>query len=546
MESGDLNSAYFHIVVSSRRAVNQIYYLVNNSDLRLNKMDEVKSHCVSYYEDLLSGHSPFSGSEIDHVRLFTPFRCSSVQCEMHVPVVSESDVKKEIFAMPANKTPGPDGYTREFFRAYWDINGNDIVAAMQEFFRTGKLLKQWNATALSLLPKNIGAYKIVDFRLISFCNVVYKVISKIIARRMQILLPLMISSSQSAFVKRRLLVENVLLATEMVQGFGRNNISARRLLKVDLKKAFDCVRWDFIIHILKAAQFPHKLIHWVEQCITITSFSVNVNGELCGCFKGGKRLRQGDPLSPTLFVIAMEVLSNMLNFKFAAGSIGYHPLCRNSIISHLVFADDLMIFFDGKISSIQKIASVLDNFRAISGLSMNRDKFILFFAGLSQYEIHLYPSFGYQMGYFPVRYLGLPLLHRKLRKVDYSPLTDKVRDKFTSWSSKLPSFAGRLQLISYVIYSMVNFWSSAFALPKGCLSHSQFMCNSFLCLENMDKRSSTNISWTDLCLPKGEGGLGLRNFYVWNKVLNLRLIWLIFKNSGVYLSGLDERAHAQK
>lgn len=185
----------------------------------------------------------------------------------------------------------------------------------------------------------------MDFRPISCSNVLYEVISKIISRRMQNLLPLMISSSQSAFVKGRLLVENVLLATEMVQGFGRNNISARGLLK-DLRKAFDCVRWDFVVNILKAAQFPPRLIAWVDQCISTTSFSVNVNGELCGFFRGGQGQRQGDPISPTLFVIAMEILANMLNLKFPEGSIGYHPLGKNPTIFHLAFADDLMIFFD--------------------------------------------------------------------------------------------------------------------------------------------------------------------------------------------------------
>lgn len=127
--------------------------------------------------------------------------------------VTASDVKREVFALPLNKTPRPDGYTGEFFRRAWEVIGADLTKAVLEFFESGQLLKQWNCTAISLIPKRTGAEKLGDFRPISLCNVVYKIISKILARRLQAITPDMISNSQSAFVKGRLLVENVLLAT---------------------------------------------------------------------------------------------------------------------------------------------------------------------------------------------------------------------------------------------------------------------------------------------------------------------------------------------
>lgn len=140
----------------------------------------------------------------------------------------------------------------------------------------------------------MGADRLVDFRPISLCNVVYKVISKILARRLQDITPTMVSNTQSTFIKDKLLVENVLLATEMVQGFNRADISKRGLLKVDLRKAFDSVNWDFIIQILRTADFPPVFINWISQCLTTTSFSIDVNGELCGFFKDTRGLRQGE------------------------------------------------------------------------------------------------------------------------------------------------------------------------------------------------------------------------------------------------------------
>ncbi|XP_024004020.1 uncharacterized protein LOC112081493 [Eutrema salsugineum] len=465
------------------------------------------------------------------IRTFTKFRCSDEEKQSLQAPVSAEDVKREVFSLPRNKTPGPDGFTGEFYRCTWDIIGEDLTKAVREFFESGKLLKQWNCTAISLIPKRVGADKLVDFRPISLCNVVYKVISKILARRLQAITPGMVSNSQSAFVKGRLLVENVLLATEMVHGFGNANVSRRGLLKVDLRKAFDSVNWDFIIQILKAAEFPPTYTSWIAECITTTSFSINVNGELCGFFKGTRGLRQGDPLSPSLFVIAMEVYSNILNARFDSGSIGYHPLARNPKISHLAFADDIIILFDGSANSLQGISSSLDQFQSLSGLGMNKDKTDLFSAGLNPDEAESLNMFGFRKGSLPIRYLGLPLLHRKLRKSDYSPLTDKIAAKFKVWTVRSLSFACRLQLITSVIYSLVNFWFSAFSLPKGCLKVIEKLCNRFLWSGVLENKAMVKVGWKQVCLPKKEGGLGLRDFLSWNKVLNLRLVWLIFTNS---------------
>lgn len=213
-------------------------------------------------------------------------------------------------------------------------------------------------------------------------------------------------------------MENVLLATEMVQRFGKSNISKRGLLKVYLRKAFDSVSWDFIIQIFRTADFPPIFTNWIVQCITTTSFSIKVNGELCGFFRGSRGLKQGDPLPPCLFIMAMEVYSNMINSSFDAGLIGFHLLGRNPKVSHLVFAEDIIILFDGTAGSLQGIASYLGSFQRLSGLSMNKHKTDLFTAGLNSEEAESLNIFGFQMGSLPIRYLCLPLLHRKLRKAD--------------------------------------------------------------------------------------------------------------------------------
>lgn len=198
-----------------------------------------------------------------------------------------------------------------------------MIEAVQEFFRTEQLLKQWNATTLVLIPKIPNASRMNEFRPISCLNTLYKVIAKLLTSRLQKLLNQVISPAQSAFLPGRLLVENFLLATEIVHGYNWRNITSRGMLKVDLRKAFDSVRWDFIISALRALLVPEKFINWIHQCISTPTFSVSVNGSNGGFFKNNKGLRQGDPLSPYLFCVGNGGVFKLAKIKIQSG---IHPL----------------------------------------------------------------------------------------------------------------------------------------------------------------------------------------------------------------------------
>lgn len=166
-----------------------------------------------------------------------------------------------------------------------------------------------------------------------------------------------------------------------------------------------------------------------------------------------------------------------------------------------------MTFFDGKSSSLHGINETFDDFAGWSGLQMNRNKTQLFYAGLSQSESTTLASYGFQVGSFPIRYLGLPLMHRKLRLSEYSPLLEKLAGIFKVWAVKALSFAGRVQLINSVISGTVNFWATTFMLPKGCIKKIEAMCTRFLWSGKIEERCLAKVSWNTVCLPKQEGGL---------------------------------------
>lgn len=137
----------------------------------------------------------------------------------------------------------------------------------------------------------------------------------------------------------------------------------------------------------------------------------------------------------------MEVFSNLLKSRFDAGYINYHPKTTSLSISHMMFADDIVVFFDGGCSSLHGTSEVLDDFASWSGLEVNKDKTKLFLAGQDPSEARSFQAFGFPMG---IRYLGLPLMCRKLRIAEYEPLLDKISNKFRSWAVKSLSFAGHV------------------------------------------------------------------------------------------------------
>lgn len=199
-------------------------------------------------------------------------------------------------------------------------------------------------------------------------------------------------------------------------------------------------------------------IHWIWLCISSASFSVQVNGILAGYFGSKRGLRQGCFVSPYLFVICMNVISKMLDKAATQPKFGNHPLCPNLSLTHLCFADDLMVFSDGSLRSMEGIIDVFTDFGKFSGLNISLEKTTVYLGGVSRRNrIAVQTRFSFEVESFPVRYLGLPLLTKKMTMGDCAPLIDKIKRRISSWTIRFLSFEGRLQLLTSVIASLVNF-----------------------------------------------------------------------------------------
>lgn len=280
-----------------------------------------------------------------------------------------------------------------------------------------------------------------DYRPIACCNVIYKCITKLLAIRLQPILPHLIDQSQAAFVKGCSISDNILLMQELVRNYHRNALPKRCAVKIDLMKAYDSVDWEFLFDVMHAMDFPQKFIRWIKICVSSAMFSVVINGELEGFFKGARGLRQGDPISPYLFLFVMEGFYAM---KISDGQFSYHPKCGTLSLSHLAFANDLFLLFGADCGSLSVFKSALDEFYLFSGLKPNLQKSQIFFSGLDEdLKGALLDILPIPEGHLPVRYLGVPLISSRLRYEDRAILIEKVHQRIMSWSNVLLTFGGR-------------------------------------------------------------------------------------------------------
>lgn len=214
----------------------------------------------------------YDGMQDEEIEDFIKFRCSEEdQCALGKEVTME-EVRKALFSMSSYKSPGPDDFPSEFFKTTWSIVGQDFTVAIQSVFQKGFLPKEVNSTILTHVPKKTYARGMKDYRPVSCCNVLYKVISKIIANSLEPMLSRIVTENPSVFVQGRLLMEKVLLASELVEDYHKDTVSPRCAMKIDISKAFDSVQWPFVLQILKTMQFSEDVIHWIRVCIKISSF----------------------------------------------------------------------------------------------------------------------------------------------------------------------------------------------------------------------------------------------------------------------------------
>lgn len=175
------------------------------------------------------------------------------------------------------------------------------------------------------------------------------------------------AENQSAFVQGRSMLHNILICHDILRHYNRQT-TPRCLVKIDLRKAYDMVSWEFVEEALQGYGFPVRFVQMIMTCVSSPKYTVKVNGDGYGIFAGKRGFKQGDPMFPLLFVLVMEYLSRTLKRMSNLPDFHFHPMCKKLKLTHLVFADDLMIFCKGDIQSVARVMEALNHFSKVTGL----------------------------------------------------------------------------------------------------------------------------------------------------------------------------------
>nr|GEX00064.1 hypothetical protein [Tanacetum cinerariifolium] len=480
-----------------------------------------------YFHNVVKGQSsnvlPFSDSDSLFVKKLHVSEALNL-----VRIISNEEIKLALFDIDGNKAPGPDGFSSQFFKDSWSVVGDDVCKAVRDFFSNGKLLKEINATVFSLVPKVAAPSKVSDYRPIACCNVVYKIISKVICNRLKGVLGFLVDDNQSAFIPSRQISGNIMLSQELMRYYHRNRGPAKCAFKIDIENAYDSVEWIFLSNTLKHFGFPKLMVKWIMNCVTSTSFTVNVKGDHMGFFKGMRGLRQGDPLSPYLFTLVMKVFNLVLRREIDMNpTFRFHWQCKELKLTHLCFADDLLLFCNGDSSSVAVLKNAISIFGGLSGLLPNFTKSTVFFGNVKEVSrLRILNIMPFRVGSLPVRYLGVLLISKRLYVKDCNLLIDKARKRLLDWKNKSLYFAGRLQLIKSVLCSLQVYWAFVFILPTAIANDIERLMRDFLWNFGVFKRGKACVNWNSVCKPKVEGGLGIKSLDSWNKALmNGAWVW---------------------
>ena len=226
--------------------------------------------------------------------------------------------------MNGNKALGPDGFTVAFWQACWDFVNEEILELFKEFYDQSSFAKSLNTTFLVLIPKKGGAEDLEDFRPISLLGRLFKLLAKVLANRLKKVLGNVVYVDQNDFVRGRQILDASLIVNEVIDSWQKRKEKGL-ICKLDIEKAYDSINWNFLMRVLLKMGFGSWWMEWFWHCISTTKFSVLVNGVLAGFFSSSKRVRQGDPLFPYLFVLGTKVLSALIR---RAADEGFIPSYR--------------------------------------------------------------------------------------------------------------------------------------------------------------------------------------------------------------------------
>ncbi|GLT67469.1 hypothetical protein SLA2020_397770 [Shorea laevis] len=475
IQEGDRNTRFFHISTIRRRSYNRIMGLKDPHGTWCYEPIGIQATVLSYFKDLYttshsySFHDSFMG--ITEAPIIEHSKWDSL---MSPP--TDAEILATIKSMKAWKAPGPDGLHAAFFQKFWELINPKLCPEIRMVFDNANIPDSWNRSFIALIPKIPNPEMVSQFRPIGLCNVVYKVVTKIIVSRMRNFIDNLISPLQSSFIPGRNGMDNVLILRDLVHSFTkRKGREGDMIVKLDLEKAYDRLEWGFIREALLFFNFPPRF-KVVLALIVGRGLSWGRKGRSCPIYS----------LLMILFSLVKPASQTLLSLErcwiFSVKDPGEKV---NLEKSKILFSCNTQATTKREVCNILKIS---------------------------------------ETDYLG-KYLGIPITPKRISKVDCNFIIDKVRTKLSGWKANMLSLAGRITLVSSVLSSIPNYYMQGTFFPAATHRELDSISRQFLWGSTKEQRKANLVSWDRITQPKKFGGLGLRSSKEANQAAMAKVHW---------------------
>ncbi|XP_020586152.1 uncharacterized protein LOC110028584 [Phalaenopsis equestris] len=464
------------------RRSNTIHKILSQEGHWISNAEGIANDVVHYFQNMFrqnsSSQPAIKDTLFDKEREFTKSLSLT-----NIP--DEKEIWEALNSIDSTKVAGPDGFTADFYKKAWPIVKGEVIATVQSFF--------WGLTSLNTFP----------------------------------LLPLL--WNQSAFIRDRSIVDNVLLAQELVLDLDRITRGGNLILKLDIKKAYDTISGKFIERVLIARGFSPSFVSLINRWLTNNFHSIFINGSSHGFFSASRGIKQGDPLSPTIFILAFDYLSRSLNELASRKPHSLYSHRSSTLINHLAFVDDIIIFSKASKAVVKLFMQNLESFQDVSGMKLNKQKCISNFSKQCKNDLNTWVTdfIGFKNSYFPMKYLGAFLIKGRAKNIQFDHIIDKVQSKLQAWENSFLSNGGKITLLKSVLSAIPSYLRQMNILKKSSQRLLEGIFNRFLWAGQRKQKHWT--SWAKVCKPHEEGGLGFK-FFPQIMHTNFCKLWFKFRS----------------